>query len=114
MCFCSYSCSLPRSVAQDLGIYVIAPTCRSTAEALHTMFSHTLEHVAPFLVGVLADGLKPGIQSTNPGYCPDLVDFYAIQYAMFLPFGVLCVGGVLFLLVCRWVEVDNQTVETLE
>ena len=93
-------------------IYVITPARRSTAEAIHLMFTHALgEAGAPYLVGVLADGLKPGIQSTNPSYCQELVDFYAIQYAMFLPFGLLCLGGILFLVACRWVVADKQAVE---
>lgn len=100
------------SVAVDMTIYVITPARRGTAEAIHLMFTHALgEAGAPYLVGLLADSLKGGIKEANPGYCQDLVDYYAIQYAMFLPFCLLFLGGCLFLIACRWVVADKQAVE---
>lgn len=100
------------SVAVDMTIYVITPSRRATAEAIHLMFTHALgEAGAPYLVGLLADGLEVPVKESNPEYCQDLVDYYGIQYAMFLPFTLLGIGGILFLVACRWVVKDKQAVE---
>jgi len=100
------------SVAVDMTIYVITPVRRSTAEAIHLMLTHALgEAGAPPLVGALADGLKPMIKEKYPEYCEDMIEFYSLQYAMFLPFCLLFIGGLLFLLACRWVVDDKHAVE---
>ena len=90
------------SVAVDMTIYVITPTRRATAEAIHLMLTHALgEAGAPYLVGVLADALKPGIQSNHADYCHETVEYFGMQRAMFLPFALLFLGGILFLLATR-------------
>lgn len=100
------------SVAVDMTIYVITPARRATAEAIHLMMTHALgEAGAPYLVGVLADGLKPGIKKNHVEYCAETVDYFGMQNAMFLPFALLFLGGVLFLVATIWVVKDKQAVE---
>jgi len=100
------------SVAVDMTIYVITPTRRATAEAIHLMLTHALgEAGAPYLVGVLADALKPGIQSNHADYCHETVEYFGMQRAMFLPFAMLLLGGILFLLATKWVVRDKRAVE---
>jgi len=100
------------SVAVDMTIYVITPARRATAEAIHLMMTHALgEAGAPYLVGVLADSLKPGIRNNNPEYCAETVEYFGMQRAMFLPFALLFMGGILFLLATKWVVRDKQAVE---
>ena len=62
-------------------------------------------------MGLLADKLKPGLREGSPDACQEYIDFYAYQHAMFLPFGLLAMGGILFLVACRWVVADKQAVE---
>jgi len=101
------------SVAVDMTIYVITPARRSTAEAIHLMMTHAIgEAGAPYLVGLLADGLKSGIREDNSDYCPDTVDYFAIQYSLFLPFVLLFLGGVLFLIATIWVVRDKESVDS--
>ena len=92
--------------------YVITPARRATAEAIHLMLTHALgEAGAPYLVGVLADSLKPGIRKNHPEYCAETVEYFGMQRAMFLPFALLFLGGILFLLATKWVVRDKQAVE---
>ena len=91
---------------------MITPARRATAEAIHLMMTHALgEAGAPYLVGVLADGLKPGIKKNHVEYCAETVDYFGMQNAMFLPFALLFLGGVLFLVATIWVVKDKQAVE---
>merc|ERR1712112_809443 len=65
------------SVAVDMTIYVITPTRRATAEAIHLMLTHALgEAGAPYLVGLLATGLEATVKEANPDYCDHKVKFY--------------------------------------
>ena len=100
------------SVAIDMTIYVITPTRRSTAEAIHLMMTHALgEAGAPYLVGLLADWLADGINKENNNYCDDTVNYFAIQYSMYLPFLLLFFGGILFLISTFWVVEDKQAID---
>jgi len=101
------------SVAVDMTIYVITPARRSTAEAIHLMLTHALgEAGAPYLVGLLADGIKTDIASNNPAYCDVTNTFFSQQYAFFLPFILLFLGGVLFLIATIWVVRDKKAVDS--
>ena len=76
------------------------------------MMTHAIgEAGAPYLVGLLADGLKGNIKGEHPDYCDDTINFFAIQYAMFLPFVLLFLGGILFLIATIWVVKDKHAVD---
>lgn len=100
------------SVAVDMTIYVITPSRRSTAEAIHLMLTHALgEALAPWLVGMLADHLEDSIKENNPEYCEETVYYYSHLYAFLLPFVLLFIGGVLFLFSTIWVVNDKRKVD---
>lgn len=104
---------MPRAVVVDMTIYVISPSRRGSASALHLMLTHALgEAGAPYMVGLLVDGLKEGVKEQHAeGTCRQVIDYYSFQYAMYLPIALLFLGGLLFLLACRWVVRDKQAVE---
>ena len=91
---------------------MITPSRRATAEAIHLMLTHALgEAGAPYLVGVLSDGLQSTVKESRPESCFETIKYFAMQYAMFLPFVLLFLGSVLFLLATIWVVRDKQAVE---
>ena len=40
-----------------------------------------------------------------------MVNFLAIQRSLYLPFSLLLLGGLLFLLATKWVRADKQAVD---
>jgi len=100
------------SVAVDMTIYVITPSRRSTAEAIHLMLTHALgEALAPWIVGLFADSLEQGIKENNPEFCEETVYYYSHLYAFLLPFVLLFIGGVLFLFATLCVVKDKTKVD---
>jgi len=58
------------SIVADMLLYVVVPTCRSTAEAVQILFSHAFGDAgSPYLIGVIADGIK-GVLDTTGEICP--------------------------------------------
>ncbi|XP_023332494.1 protein spinster [Eurytemora carolleeae] len=54
------------SIVADMLLYVVVPTCRSTAEAVQILFSHAFGDAgSPYLIGVIADGLKNFLDTTG-------------------------------------------------
>jgi MFS family permease len=52
------SLNLNWSIVADILLYVVTPTCRSTAEAVQILLSHTFGDAgSPYLIGVISDGL---------------------------------------------------------
>merc|ERR1719222_1129459 len=52
------SLNLNWSIVADILLYVVTPTCRSTAEAVQILLSHTFgDAVSPYLIGLISDGL---------------------------------------------------------
>jgi len=103
------------SVAVDMTIYVITPTRRASAEAVHLMMTHALgEAGATSLVGALVDAIKPQMTERYPEAvesCPKLIEYYQYQNGIYLPMALLALGGILFLVACRYVVRDKQAVE---
>jgi len=103
------------SVAVDMTIYVITPARRSSAEAIHLMLTHALgEAGSPFLVGFLIDAMEKKVAKSHDGYCSDMVTYLAIQQSLFLPFAVVLLGGLLFLVATKWIVNDKLAVEQEE
>lgn len=113
------------SVAVDMTIYVILPTRRSTAEAIHLMASHAFgEAGSPYFTGLLAQGLKDGINSDHPEWSnttyilnstiptyPPKVEFLALQQSFMLAFAVLSLGAIMFLISAIWIATDKNAVD---
>jgi len=54
------------SIVADILLYVVVPTCRSTAEAVQILASHAFGDAgSPYLIGVVADGLKGFLDTTG-------------------------------------------------
>jgi len=52
------SLNLNWSIVADMLLYVVTPTCRSTAEAVQILLSHALGDAgSPYLIGLLSDGI---------------------------------------------------------
>ena len=96
------------------------------------MLTHALgEAGSPFLVGFLIDAMEKKVIShhlfckchynvdvsmcqvreSHGSYCPEMINFLAIQRSLYLPFSLLLLGGLLFLLATKWVRADKQAVD---
>lgn len=54
------------SIVADILLYVVVPTCRSTAEAVQILFSHAFGDAgSPYLIGLVSDGLKTVLDTTG-------------------------------------------------
>jgi len=103
------------SISVDMSLYVIVPSRRSTAEALHLMATHALgEAGSPYIIGVISDALI----NTD---CPDLetcsnielTTYYALQKSLYLAYGLLFLGGVFFLVSSIWIIDDRKKVDRI-
>ena len=94
------------------------------------MLTHALgEAGSPFLVGFLIDAMEKKViiysanvtnvndvsmcqvRESHGSYCPEMINFLAIQRSLYLPFSLLLLGGLLFLLATKWVRADKQAVD---
>ena len=65
-------------------------------------------------VGALVDAIKPQMEERYPESvetCPKLIEYYQYQNGIYLPMALLGLGGLLFILACRYVVCDKQAVE---
>lgn len=54
------------SIVADMLLYVVVPTCRSTAEAVQILFSHAFGDAgSPYLIGLVSDGLRNFLDTTG-------------------------------------------------
>ena len=94
------------------------------------MLTHALgEAGSPFLVGFLIDAMENKViiysanvtnvnnvslcqvRESHGSYCPEMINFLAIQRSLYLPFSLLLLGGLLFLLATKWVRADKHAVD---
>ena len=67
-----------------------------------------------FKVGALVDAIKAQMEERHPDSvesCPKLIEYYQYQNGIYLPMALLGLGGLLFILACRYVVRDKQAVE---
>jgi len=58
------------SIVADMLLYVVVPTCRSTAEAVQILFSHAAGDAgSPYLIGVIMDGLSNFLDHSGGSLC---------------------------------------------
>ena len=65
-------------------------------------------------VGALVDAIKPQMEERYPDAvksCPKLIEYYQYQNGIYLPMALLGLGGILFIIACRYVVRDKQAVE---
>lgn len=66
---------------------------------------------SPYLVGVISESLKRSL-SPSPSEMPSqIVQFRALQYALFVTCFVEVLGGIFFLLTAIYIVKDKQTVD---
>ena len=99
--------------------YVVIPTRRSTAEAFQILFSHALGDAgSPYLVGKIADWLKPMIPSENGTTTLILdasnhtidpyVEFKSLQYSLYSTVVIQILGGIFFLITALYIINDKR------
>lgn len=128
------------AIVQDILLYVVVPTRRSTAEAFQILISHAFGDAgSPYLVGVLSEAIKGiyrkmnasanfgrepleslsqlAINATSTATTEALrqdsveVQFKALQYALFSTSFVEVLGGVFFLITAAYVLKDRANVD---
>ncbi|XP_026761624.1 protein spinster isoform X2 [Galleria mellonella] len=104
--------NLTWSIVADIVLYVVIPPRRSTAEAFQILISHMFGDAgSPYLVGVISESLKRSL-SPSPSEMPSqIVQFRALQYALFVTCFVEVLGGIFFLLTAIYIVKDKQTVD---
>ncbi|XP_035233028.1 protein spinster homolog 1-like isoform X2 [Stegodyphus dumicola] len=89
------------TIVADMLLYVIIPTRRSIAEAVQILVSHALgDASSPYVIGIVSDAI---IHSKNPS----IDEFLSLQYALYIPTGVLIIGGFFFFLTAVYIEKDK-------
>jgi MFS family permease len=93
------------AVNVDIIMYTVMPPRRALASALQTMVSHLLgDAFSPYLVGLIADGIRGG-----HGLTPDaLTKYTALEYALFVPNFFLILSGACYLLASFFVTDDAE------
>merc|ERR1712110_519051 len=82
------------SIVSDITLYIVIPTRRSIASATQILISHALgDAISPYLVGVVADWIRPILAPFHPidpkfsveDHTPQYYDieFRCLQYALF-------------------------------
>ncbi|KAJ9598500.1 hypothetical protein L9F63_010820, partial [Diploptera punctata] len=118
------------SIVADILLYVVIPTRRSTAEAFQILFSHAFGDAgSPYIVGVISEALKHvlshshtnshvNISSLNSSYnissepvIDPAVEFYSLQYSLFMTCFVEVLGGFFFLFTALYIIGDKKDAE---
>jgi len=101
------------SIVSDITCYIVIPTRRSIANATQILISHALgDAISPYLIGVVADWIRPAISPFNPPekeHTPEYYDteFRCLQYALF----VCCffqVAGAFAFMVMSWYVIEDK------
>jgi len=124
------------SIVADMLLYIVVPTCRSTAEAVQILFSHAFGDAgSPYLIGLVSDGLYDylsdgavicpstdgdesnmqilNVTSVETESCTEEVNFKytSLQYSFFFNCGIEVVGGILFLITAIYIVKDKLACE---
>ena len=54
------------------------------------------------------------VRETHGNYCSEMISYLAIQRSLFLPFTLLLVGSIMFLLATKCVQSDKRAAEAAE
>ncbi|CAH0691813.1 unnamed protein product [Spodoptera exigua] len=100
------------AIIADMLLYVVIPPRRSTAEAFQILISHMFGDAgSPYLVGVISESLKKSLSPVHDEAPTPLVEFKALQYALFVTCFVEVIGGIFFLLTAIYIVRDKLRVE---
>jgi len=113
------------SIVADMLLYIVTPTCRSTAEAIQILASHAFGDAgSPYLIGLVSDGLlgyltgKAQVCVTG-GDSEDCVEeeayksstYQSLLYSLLTNCGVEVIGGILFLITAIYIVRDKLKCE---
>lgn len=90
------------TIVADMLLYVIIPTRRSIAEAVQILVSHALgDASSPYIIGLVSDAIFHAKEAK-------IDEFLSLQYALYIPTGVLVLGGLFFFLTALYIEKDKS------
>lgn len=106
------------SIVSDITLYIVIPTRRSIASATQILISHALgDAISPYLVGVVADWIRPILAPFHPidpkfsveDHTPQYYDieFRCLQYALFSCCFFQLAGAYCFM-VMSWYVLDDK------
>ncbi|CAH1112178.1 unnamed protein product [Psylliodes chrysocephalus] len=104
------------AIVNDILLYVVLPTRRSTAEGFQLLVSHAFGDAgSPYLVGVLSEAFKRALSKTYSSetltsYEDDEVEFTSLQYALFSTCFVEVLGGLFFIITAFYIVSDKRKV----
>ncbi|GBM18858.1 Protein spinster 1 [Araneus ventricosus] len=89
------------TIVADMLLYVIVPTRRSIAEAVQILVAHALgDACSPYIIGQVSDSIY---HSSNAS----IHKYLSLQYALYIPTGVLVIGAFFFFLTALHIEKDK-------
>ncbi|KAK4874836.1 hypothetical protein RN001_014196 [Aquatica leii] len=129
--FGQVSMNLNWAIVGDILLYVVVPTRRSTAEGFQLLLSHALGDAgSPYLIGIISDALRitltsksqinyttsngtsvAALQDLRDDNSSDVVQFKALQYALFITCFVEILGGIFFLINAMYIVKDRTKVD---
>uniref|UniRef100_A0A224XK30 Putative sugar transporter/spinster transmembrane protein n=1 Tax=Panstrongylus lignarius TaxID=156445 RepID=A0A224XK30_9HEMI len=106
--------NVPWAIMVDIGLYVVTPNRRSTAEAFQILVSHALGDAgSPYLIGVISEALKHKYAPGSPdAVVPIDVEYKSLQDGLFSTCFVEVLGGVFFLLTSFYIVKDRAAADT--
>merc|ERR1719234_2644064 len=124
----SVALNLNWSIVADMLLYIVTPTCRSTAEAIQILASHAFGDAgSPYLIGLVSDGLlghltaskeKGEVEVEADGIdCIPSTDyknftFQSQLYSLLTNCGVEVIGGILFFITAIYIVRDKLNCES--
>lgn len=97
------------AIVADILLYVVAPTRRSTAEALQILISHAFgDACSPYIVGLVSEFFKKVLKDTDSS---PVVLFKSLQYSLFSTSFIEVIGALFFFLTAIYVVRDKRKVE---
>ncbi|XP_050351244.1 protein spinster isoform X1 [Nymphalis io] len=100
------------AIVADMSLYVVIPPRRSTAEAFQILISHMFGDAgSPYLVGVISESLKKSLSPLPFEPPSQIVQFKALQYALFVTCFVEVIGGIFFLITAIYIVRDKLKVD---
>jgi len=113
------------SIVADMLLYIVTPTCRSTAEAIQILASHAFGDAgSPYLIGLVSDGLlgflsqnrKECLGGEDAGECVEGGEYseykyQSLLYSLLTNCGVEVIGGILFLITAVYIVRDKLQCE---
>ncbi|XP_073995498.1 lysolipid transporter protein spinster isoform X2 [Rhodnius prolixus] len=105
--------NVPWAIMADMGLYVVTPNRRSTAEAFQILVSHALGDAgSPYLVGVISEALKKKYSAGSGDIVPIEVEYQSLQDGLFSTCFVEVLGGVFFLITSFYIVKDKAAADS--